>query len=220
MALTQPVWSLVDEAQHADFIIQLSHGVYPVADRTSINPETLQVSKSTGVYRAFYPAGSYPTPDLTDVGPPPDGISDRANAAWVQRHLWQLSLESVQTPGYYLAVVPVWWLADRLGGPLVGIYTLRLINALIVASLAPMTVVVARALFASRPEITLLAALLAILLPGFALNGPRISNDALAAALGGLIVVLAVRWSAGRWSWRRTALAGLLLGAGLLVKLT
>ena len=220
MALTQPVWSLVDEAQHADFIIQLSHGVYPIADRTLINPETLEVSKSTGVFRAFYPPGSYPTPDLTDVGPPPDGITDRANAAWVQRHLWQLSLESVQTPGYYMAMVPAWWLADRLGGPLAGIYTLRLINALLVASLAPMTVVVTRALFASRPEVTLLAAMLAILLPGLDLNGTRISNDGLAAALGGLIVVFAVRWSASEWSWRRTVAAGLLLGAGLLVKLT
>ena len=220
MALTQPVWSLVDEAQHADFIIQLSHGVYPVADRTLINPETLQVSKSTGVFRAFYPPGSYPTPDLTDVGPPPDGITDQANAAWVQRHLWQLSLESVQTPGYYIAMVPAWWLADRLGGPFAGIYTLRLINALIVASLAPMTVVVTRTLFGSRPEVTVLAAMLAILLPGLDLNGTRISNDALAAALGGLIVVLAVRWSASQWSWRRTGLAGVLLGAGLLVKLT
>jgi hypothetical protein len=220
MALTQPVWSLVDEAQHADFVIQLSHGVYPVADRTLITQETLQISKSTGVYRAFYPPGSYPTPSLTDAGAPPDGISERANAAWVQRHLWQLSLESVQTPGYYLAMVPAWWLADRLAGPLAGVYTLRLINALIVATLAPMTVIVARALFPSRPAVAVLAAVLAILLPGFDLNGTRISNDTLAAALGGLIVVLAVRWSASRWSWRRTALAGMVLGAGLLVKLT
>ena len=220
MALTQPIWSLVDEAQHADFIIQLSHGVYPVADQTPINPETLQVSKTTGVFRAFYPAGSYPTPDVTDVGPPPDGISAKADAAWVQRHLWQLSLESVQTPGYYLAMVPAWLLADRLGGPFAGIYALRLINALIVAALAPMTIVVSRALFASRPEVTLLAATLAILLPGLDLNGTRISNDALAAALGGLVVVLAVRWAATRWSWRRVSLAGLLLGGCLLVKLT
>lgn len=220
MALTQPVWSLVDEAQHADFIIQLSHGVYPVADRTPISAETLRVSETTGVFRAFYPPGSYPRPDLTDVGPPPDGITDRADAAWVQRHLWQLSLESVQTPAYYVAMVPAWWLADRLGGPFAAIYTLRVINALILASLAPMAVMVTRVLFASRPEVTLLAAILAILLPGLDLNGTRISNDTLAAAIGGLIVVVAVRWAASVWSWRRTGLAGLLLGAGLLVKVT
>ena len=33
MAVSQPVWSRIDEAQHTDFIIQLGHGVYPLADR-------------------------------------------------------------------------------------------------------------------------------------------------------------------------------------------
>ena len=220
MALTQPVWSLVDEAQHFDFIVQLGHGVYPIADQTLIDPETVEVSQATGVFRAFYPSDSYPTPDLTDVGPPPDGMSERADAVWVQRHLWQLSLESVQTPAYYMAMVPVWWLADHLGGPFAAVYALRLINALIVASLAPMAVAVARTLFPSRSEVTVLAAILAVLLPGLDLNGTRISNDALATAVGGVIVVVAVRWSGSQWSWRRTTVAGLLLGAGLLVKLT
>src|SRR5256885_1642992 len=137
MAVTQPLWSLVDEAQHADFIIQLSHGVYPAADRTLISAETLHVTESTGVFRAFYPAGSYPTPDLSDVGLPPPGMSVRANAAWMRRHMWQLSHESVQTPIYYVVMVPVWWAADRLGGPFAAIYALRIINTLIVATLAP-----------------------------------------------------------------------------------
>jgi len=53
-ALSQPVWSVVDEAQHFDFIVQLGHGVYPTADQTIIDPDTLQVMRSTGVFRAFY----------------------------------------------------------------------------------------------------------------------------------------------------------------------
>ena len=65
MALTQPVWSRVDEAQHADFIVQLSHGVYPAADSTILDPETLRLMKSTGVFR-FAEPGAYPAPDLTD----------------------------------------------------------------------------------------------------------------------------------------------------------
>src|SRR5207253_628539 len=73
MALSQPVWSRVDEAQHTDFIIQLSHGRYPLADQTVIDPETLRVMQSTGVYR-FEAPGSYPTPDVTDLGPPPAGM--------------------------------------------------------------------------------------------------------------------------------------------------
>lgn len=219
MAIAQPVWSRVDEAQHADFIVQLSHGVYPIADTTLIDSETLHLMQSTGTYRFGVP-GTYPVPDLTDVGPPPAGMSLRANAAWMSRHLWQLSFESSQTPGYYLAMVPPWWVIDRLGGPLVAVYGIRIINALLIALLAPMAVVVAIRLSPGRAEIAVLAAAFAILLPGLALNGTRISNDGLAAVLGGLAIVIAVGSAGKSWTWRRAVLLGLALGAGLLVKLT
>jgi len=219
MALSQPVWSVVDEAQHFDFIVQLGHGVYPTADQTIIDPDTLQVMRSTGVFRAFYLPGTYPSPDLTDIGPPPPSMSPRANAAWMLRHMWQLSHESVQTPAYYLAMVPAWWIADKLGGPFAAIYALRIINALILAALAPMAVVVARTLVPARPGFAVSAALFAAVLPGLDLNETRISNDALAAAIGGVIVLLAVRW-AGGWTWRRAAVIGVILGLGLMVKLT
>jgi len=219
MAITQPVWSRVDEAQHADFIIQLSHGVFPAADTTVVDPETLGLMASTKVFR-FDTPGAYPAPDLTDIGPPPAGMSVRANAAWMSRHLWQLSFESAQTPGYYLAMVPIWWVADKLGGTLAAVYVLRIVNALLIALLAPMAFVVATRLSPGRTEVAVLAALFAALLPGLALNGTRISNDALAAILGGLTIVMAVRTAGQAWTWRRTVLVGLLLGAGLLVKLT
>ena len=219
MAVAQPVWSVIDEAQHFDFIVQLGHGVYPTGDETLISADTLQVMRSTGVFRAFYLPGTYPLPDLTDISPPPPSMSARANAAWMLRHMWQLSHESVQTPGYYLSMVPLWWAADKLGGPWAAIYTLRVANALILAALAPMAIVVARALAPVRPEVAVVAAVFAILLPGLDLNGTRVSNDALAAAIGGVIVLLAVRW-AGGWTWRRAALMGVILGLGLMVKLT
>jgi 4-amino-4-deoxy-L-arabinose transferase-like glycosyltransferase len=220
LAITQPVWSLVDEAQHFDFIVQLSHGVYPAADMTLIDPQTVRVSEQTGVFRAFYPAGTYPVPDLTDVGVPPPGMGDRVNAAWMLRHMWQLSHESVQTPVYYVAMVPVWLIANGLGGPFAAIYALRLINALVVATLAPMAVAIGRLLVPARPEIAVLAAVFAILLPGLDLNGTRISNDAFAAAIGGLVVLLAVRWAGSGWSWRRALLAGVVMGAALMIKIT
>jgi hypothetical protein len=220
MALTQPVWSRVDEAHHADFIIQLSHGVYPVANKTLIDPETIRVMQATGVFRAFYAPGSYPVPDLTDVGTPPAGMSDPANAAWMLRHLWQLSHESIQPPVYYLSMVPVWWVANGLGGPFAAIYAMRLISALVIAALAPMAVAVARILVPARPEVAFVSAVFAGLLPGLDLNGTRISNDAFATAIGGLVVLLAVRWAAAGWTWRRAVLMGLLLGTGMLVKVT
>lgn len=219
MAFTQPVWSRIDEAHHYDFIAQLGHGGYPLADATLIEPETLRVMQSTGVYLGYAP-DSYPVPDVTDMAPPPTGISARANAAWMTRHLWQLSYESAQSPLYYLAMAPVWWVVDHLGGPMAAIYTLRAINALLLAALAPMAVMVARVLAPSRHEVAVLAGLFAALLPGLDLNGTRISNDSLAAAVGGLLVLLTVRWTGSAWSWRRAALAGAILGAGVMVKLT
>jgi 4-amino-4-deoxy-L-arabinose transferase-like glycosyltransferase len=215
MALAQPMWSPIDEAQHVDFIVQLSHGVYPVADATLISPETLGIMKATGKFSVNPPA-----PDLTDIGLPPQGMSERANAVWMSRHLWQLSFESVQTPAYYVLMVPVWWAGDRLGGPFAAVYALRIINALLIASLAPMAVSVARFLNPARAEVAVLAAMFAILLPGLDLNGTRVSNDALAAALGGLAVLLAVHWTGGLRTWRRTVLLGLVLGAAMMVKLT
>ena len=219
MALTQPIWSRVDEAQHTDFIIQLSHGTYPLADRTVVDPETLRVMQSTGVYR-FESSGSYPAPDVTDLGPPPAGMSAHANAVWMSRHLWQLSYESAQTPGYYVLMLPAWWIADGLGGTVVAVYVMRVINALLIALLAPMAVVVAWRLAPGRPEVAVLAALFAALLPGLALNATRVGNDALGAVLGGAAVVLAIRWTGGAWTARRALLLGLALGAGVLVKLT
>ncbi|MEO8745554.1 MAG: hypothetical protein ABI334_10210 [Candidatus Dormiibacterota bacterium] len=219
MAIAQPVWSRVDEAQHADFIIQLSHGIYPAANATAIDHETLKVMELTGVYSVFSP-GTYPTPDPTDIGPPPAGMTSHVNAAWMSRHLWSLSIESVQTPFFYMAMVPVWSLVDQIGGPLAAIYAIRIICALLVATLAPMTIAAARTLFPSRPEVASLSALLAILLPGLDLNATRISNDALATAVGGLFVLLAIRSTGTTWTWRRAALMGLLLGVGMMVKVT
>lgn len=219
MALTQPIWSRVDEAQHTDFIIQLSHGIYPVADRTVVDPETIRVMQSTGVFR-FESPGSYPVPDVTDLGPPPAGMSARANATWMSRHLWQLSYESAQTPGYYVLMLPAWWVADSLGGTVVAVYVVRIINALLIALLAPMAVIVAWRLAPGRPDVAALAALFAALLPGLALNATRVGNDALAAVLGGAAIVMAIRWTGGAWTTRRALFLGLALGTGVLVKLT
>lgn len=220
MAFMQPVWSRVDEAHHFDFIVQLSHGIYPVGNQTLIDSKTLGLMQLNGAYRAFYPVGSYPTPDLSDMSTPPPGMSDRADAAWMARHLWQLSQEAIQPPLYYAAMVPVWWLGVSFGGPLAGVYLLRLVNALIAATLAPMAYALARLVVPATPRVAVAAAAVAALVPGFALNGSRISNDTLAAAIGGLIILLAAYWAPTGWSWRRAFVMGVLLGAGMLVKVT
>jgi hypothetical protein len=224
MAFTQPVWSRIDEAANADFIIHLSHGVYPVADTTLLDAETVRVMAADGFFTPYYRSamgtGTGPAPDPSDTGPIPPGMSDHVNAVWMARHLWELSRESNQTPAYFVLMAPVWSAVDGLGGTYAAIYAIRVIGALLIATLAPMAVAVARILAPTRPEVAALAALFAILLPGLNLNGPRISNDALAAAVGGLFVLLSVRWAGTLWTWRRTTLIGLVLAAALLSKLT
>src|SRR6266852_9613109 len=181
MALAQPVWSRIDEAPNADFIVQLSHGVYPVADTTLLDPETVRVLDAEGFFTPTYPGATGPPmgppPDPTETGPIPTGMSDRVNAIWMTRHMWELSRESDQTPVYFALTAPVWWLVDRLGGPFAAIYAIRIIGALLIATVAPMAVSLARVLTPTRPEVSALAALFAILLPGLNLNGTRISND-------------------------------------------
>ncbi|HYM66417.1 MAG TPA: hypothetical protein VEW68_03930 [Patescibacteria group bacterium] len=218
MALAQPVWSRIDEAQHTDFIVQLAQGVYPAADATIVSSDVLGVMRSTGFYTGA-PLGTYPTPDLAHLGPPPSGMSPEANAVWMARHLWQLSFEAAQTPAYYVLMVPVWWVSDPAFGPMGAIYVLRLINAVLVASIAPMAVFVARMLAPARPQVAAGAAVFAVVLPGLDLNLTRISNDTLAAVLGSAIVLLAVRWRAA-WTWKRGLALGLLLGLGLMTKIT
>lgn len=224
MALAQPVWSRIDEAPNADFIVQLSHGVYPVADTTLLAPETTSVLMAEGFFSPLYPSATGdvtgPPPDPRDTGPIPPGMSPHANAVWMARHIWELSRESDQTPLYYLLMAPVWAAADHFGGPYAAIYGIRVIGALMIAALAPMAVAMARMIASGRPEIAALAAMFTILLPGLDLNGTRISNDVLATAIGGLLVLLAVRWAGIPWTWRRALLMGLVFGAGMLAKLT
>jgi hypothetical protein len=224
MALAQPVWSRIDEAPNADFIVQLSHGVYPVADTTLLSPETILVLKAEGFFSPLYPSFTGevtgPPPDPLDTGPIPPGMSAHANAVWMTRHIWELSRESDQTPLYYVLMTPVWLAADHFSGTYAAIYAIRVIGALMIASLAPMAVATARMIAPQRAEIAALAAMFTILLPGLDLNGTRISNDVLATAVGGLFVLLAVRWAGSPWTWRRTLLMGLVFGAGMLAKLT
>ena len=51
MAFAQPVWQLTDEAQHYDVVAQYAQGVYPVEGRTTLRPQTVEVMRSTGVFR-------------------------------------------------------------------------------------------------------------------------------------------------------------------------
>src|SRR5260221_13843765 len=76
VALSQPVWSRVDEAAHYDVIAQYAAGVYPHDAATTVRPETLEIMQRSGVY-GFVVDNEYVKPD-PGLQPMPSGLTSDA----------------------------------------------------------------------------------------------------------------------------------------------
>ena len=217
MALGQPVWSRVDEAAHYDVIAQYAAGVYPRDSVTTIRPETLEVMERTGVY-GFVVDNAYARPDVSaGFQAMPSGLDDTAHVLWIRRHGFQYSYESFQPPLYYLSALPGWQVGKAAGGALGAVYAVRMFDALLAALLAPLCMLITLRLWPANASAAWTVAVLAAVLPGVPLNLASITNDALVSVLGAACILVALD---GRWTWRRIALAGALLGAALLTKTT
>lgn len=222
MATLQPVWSRIDEAQHADVLSQYAHGVVPVEGQTRLQPEIVAVDQATGIFR-WYPSGTGPVPAETDPQafvPPPESASADAKQAWMARHLWGYSYEAMQPPLYYMLAEPDWLLGDRFGGTMGAIYAARIFSALIAACLAPLTYLLALTIRPGAERMALIAAVLAAVLPGYVLNTTQITNDGLAAVLGAGLTIVAVKGARDGWTRSLAIACGVLLGAAALTKLT
>src|SRR5919197_3149349 len=190
MAFAQPVWQLTDEAQHYDMLAQYAHGVYPVEGQTTLRQETVDVMKLTGVYR-WSPADTQPLPEHGDADTftaPPSYLSGYKYQLWVRRHIWWFSYEAMQPPLFYALATPVWAAAERLAGPFDAVFAVRILNALLLALLAPLALVLAWRL-TPRLDVVVASAAVVIAMPGLALNGSQITNDTLAAVLGAATVL-------------------------------
>ena len=217
IALGQPVWSRVDEAAHYDVIAQYAAGVYPRDSVTTIRPETLEVMERTGVY-GFVVDNAYARPDVsTGFHAIPSGLADSAHVLWIRRHGFQYSYEAFQPPLYYLSALPAWVVGKAVGGSLGAVYAVRIFDALLAALLAPLSMLIALRLWPANAAAAWTAAVLAVVLPGVPLNLTSITNDGLVSVLGATCILVAID---GRWTWRRIALTGALLGAALLTKTT
>ncbi len=222
IAFQQPLWSRVDEAQHFDFIAQLANGSYPLADRTMLRPETVRIMDRTGIYRWFQPNDDA-QPSETDPRTfrmPPPGLRGQARSQWYWRHIWTFSYESFQPPLYYALMVPVYLAGSAAGGPATAVYLLRLVNALLAAALAPIAWLIAREVLPERRWSARAAPAAAVAVPGMVVNLTQITNDTLAAAVGGVVIALSVRWCRRGFTPGRAAALGALLGAAALTKLT
>ena len=223
IAFAQPVWSRVDEAQHTDVVVQYAHGVYPIEGRTKIRPETLALMQETGIYRWSLP-GAAPLPGQRDpntFGAPPSTQPGSSEfRAWVRRHLWGYSYEAMQPPLFYCLATPVWIAGNAAGGALGGVYAVRILNALLLALLGPITFAIARLALPGVPRLALLSVTGLAVLPGLVLNGSQVGNDTLVAVLGGAAVLIAVRGAVQGWRPRLAVLLGLAFGGALLTKPT
>ncbi|MBK9230533.1 MAG: glycosyltransferase family 39 protein [Anaerolineae bacterium] len=105
------------------------------------------------------------------------------------------------------------------GGSL-AMHLLRFFSALLSTVTVWGVFALARTLAPGRPALALAAAGFVGFLPGFLFSSGAVSNDNLAATLGTLSLLLALRIAAGGWTHRRGLALGVLLGLGLLTKVS
>jgi hypothetical protein len=105
------------------------------------------------------------------------------------------------------------------GGAL-AMHLLRLFSALLSTITVWGVFALARTAAPARPRLALAAAGFAGFLPGFLFSSGAVSNDNLAAALGTLILLLTVHVYVRGWTPRRGLALGVLLGLGLLSKVS
>jgi 4-amino-4-deoxy-L-arabinose transferase-like glycosyltransferase len=220
-ALLQPVWSRVDEAQHFHYVQYLyEERALPVEGETFISPEVIEVSQQTGQW-GWNPAGSTSTPQYLDPAEwitVPEELDSNQREKWVRWNLWHFNYEAMQPPLYYALNVPIY--AAMPDDPFVRLYAMRILAAVMAAAIIPITYLVAREAFPDSRLVLFGAPLTAMLIQGYPLNMSQMTNDALAIPLAGAAILVLLRTLVRGASWKRTALAGALIGGSMLAKMT
>lgn len=129
----------------------------------------------------------------------------------------RVKYESHQPPLYYLLGTPFYLLANKLGlpEPLV----LRLMSLLIGAIALWFGYRLVRTIFQDEPWLALGTAAFAATLPMHLTMAMGINNDVLAELMLAIVVGQLVMGGFETWSYRRSALLGVLLGLAMLTKL-
>jgi 4-amino-4-deoxy-L-arabinose transferase-like glycosyltransferase len=220
-ALLQPVWSRVDEAQHFHYVQYLyEQRALPVEGETFISSEVVSVSQSADQW-GWRQAGSISAP--TELDPSqwitvPEELSQPQRERWVRRNLWHFNYEAMQPPLYYAINVPLY--AALPGGPVVKLYGMRLLAVLLASLMVPIAFLTAREAFPDSRLVLFGTPAVVLLVQGYALNMSQITNDALATPLAAAAILVMLRIARRGFSWRWTLVAGVLIGAAMLSKLT
>jgi len=194
-----PPWGIIDEEQHFHYIQYLAEERrLPRAGTTYISDTIIASLVETQRWERF-------------------GLQPPASEDPREMGLEGLSYEAYQPPLYYLIMVPLYELGR--GGVLSKLFLLRWASVTISTLTAAVTYALAKAVTRSTP-LSLLAALFLALIPERTMATSRVNNDVLLelASVGFL-------WAASRATIdgmrdRQAVLLGLLLGLGVLSKMS
>ncbi len=220
-ALIQPVWSRVDEAQHFDYVQDLAdNGALPIEGQNFLSPEVVDISLRANQW-GWRPAGELSTPailDPRDWVTVPGDLDTHDSEKWLRRNLWRFNYEAMQPPLYYAVNTPVY--AALPSDPFIRLYGMRLLAALLASAMVPLTWLTAREAFPDSRLVVYGAPVAMLLAQGYALNMSQVTNDALAVPLAATAVWLLLRMAGRGLTRRRSLVAGAVIGAALLTKLT
>lgn len=192
------VWNPMDEAQHYAFVESVATGNgIPTVGKDRISPEVLRITREAPTLW-FRPMARPVDPD------DPVWQSDRDQ------------YEAVQPPLYYVLVAPVYWVSKPFG-TLASIYALRITTLLLSLLSIPIAWLLARELFPRWPAVWLCAPALLVGLQGFNMTLASVTNDGLLVPAAAAALLAAARLGRGLTT-RRAVVAGLVLGAAMLVK--
>ena len=196
LAIREPIFSPVDEVQHADYIRAIAEEGHP-----PLYGQALIDRRLLDLFVHVYPGHA------TDAQLTPDRVG-----------FFNLeSYESVQFPLYYVAMAPVYRLLDfdlRLA-----VMVLRYINVLLSAVLFLVAAQVAATVAPARRPLATLATLSVILPPGIALRSSQVTNQVLTALLVAVLLYLLIR-AEKKTVTRSALLEGAVFGLALMAKLT
>jgi 4-amino-4-deoxy-L-arabinose transferase-like glycosyltransferase len=186
-----PVWALVDEAAHYDYVQSIAEdGRLPVLDEDRVHPEVLAIDEDV-----------YP-------GPPSVPASERG--------LFGRSYEGFQPPLAYVLAAPVYAVPSNHETKL---RALRGLNVALLGVAVLLTWLLARRVVPDTPLAAFSAALTFLLWPGVVVRAVTFSNAGLELVAGAALSLALWRALIER-SDRWLVASGALAGAALLTKLT
>jgi hypothetical protein len=193
LVFREPIFSPVDELQHTDYVrVIAEQGHLPIYGKANIDPTLL------AVYMHEYP-GQF-SPDGYNI---PDYIF--------------INYETVQFPAYYVLAAPLYRIFDR--DPRVAIYALRLENVAFSGAALLVLILLMRRVLPTRQELSALASVVILAMPGFAMRHSQVTNEVLATLLLTVFFASLLRQSDAHPRWAAFG-EGALLGAAVLTKLT